>query len=97
MTLYDAIVSNISAHIAVATVIDLKWHDNYEFDFFRVISQTSRIIQSEFVTPNASTHLILCASLHVCNLYFAKACPLISVGHNENCEWSLKLVVGFSP
>ena len=56
MTLYGAIVSNISAHVSMVTVIDLKWHDNYEFDFFRVISHTSRIIQSEFVTPNASTH-----------------------------------------
>ena len=53
---YGAIVSNISAQVSMVTVIDLKWHDNYEFDFFRVISHTSRIIQSEFVTPNASTH-----------------------------------------
>ena len=53
---YGAIVSNISAHVSMVTMIDLKWHDNYEFNSFRAISHNSRITKSEFVTLNASTH-----------------------------------------
>ena len=81
MTLYGAIVSNVSAHVSMVTVIDLKWHDNYEFDFFLCHQPNQqdnpvRICDPQCFDPTCT----VCTSLHVCNQYFAKACPLISVG-----------------
>ena len=53
---YGAIVSNISVHVSMVTVIDLQSHGNYEFDSFRVISSIGEIAQSVFVTANSSLH-----------------------------------------